>query len=565
MKCKLIRRSIFLVFLLINVSTYAVEGNSQAQPKIIGGTIAPANTYPWMTALVAETSDGIFQFCGGSLIDENWVITAAHCVEGITNPNILKVYIGGTNVGNLTTTDLIAVRNIIIHPDYNIGSFDSDNDLALLKLSEPSTQTTLPLVDSALESSINIGDSLKVMGWGDTLASFEDTLNPDELMEVDIPLRDRDQCEEYWGSSTFTENMICAGGIEEPLDSCQGDSGGPLIYADTNDENTFKLLGLVSFGLQDCANQEVPAVYTRVSRYTDIINNVINGITPNTFNLSLGFTKPNTELIKSFVLNNYSDTPEVIQSVSLDSSNGFSIISDECSGFTLIEDQQCTITVIFQNITNGIYTTDLEINTSSVVTPTINIALKAEILPPIDLTTALDITDGPDSISPIWFIVGDVKWSEVIEPGAVGGTAVKTDSIGNSQKTLLQTEVEGPLRVDFCWKTSSEESFDFLIFKMDESIIDQISGETNFESRSFDIPEGVHTLAWEFVRDETVSAGEDAAYLDKVRFSRNPSDSNNPGTCGGGGGGGGGSLPLWFALLLPLLLIGRLKSASKTQ
>ncbi len=236
-----------------------VVGSAVRQPLIVGGNPAEPGEYPWQ----ALVEPGPYT-CGGSLIDPEWVLTAAHCViDYESNPGAVVVTLGehmlSVSDGNEQQRTAIAV---IPHPDYNGRT--SDNDLALVKLNGPAnlnaTVAVVPLLTSpANDSLVEPGDLATVTGWGATWSGGD---GADILMEVAVPIVSNSQCNAIYGQ--ITANMLCAGDLTNGgIDSCQGDSGGPLVVLG---ENGWLQAGIVSFG-EGCAEPNSPGVYTRISQY----------------------------------------------------------------------------------------------------------------------------------------------------------------------------------------------------------------------------------------------------------------------------------------------------------
>ena len=202
------------------------------QPMIVGGEevdpACPNCKYPFMVSLQQGG-----HFCGGSLVREDWVITAAHCVEG--NNNGLQVKIGLHNVNGTTGAITRYVDDIIVHPQYSGWSLN--NDYALIHLTQPSSFEPIQLVTS--DSHDNEPVMSTTMGWGATSSGGGSS---NVLLEVDVPIDD--SCGNI--GNEVTNNMICAGDSNGGEDSCQGDSGGPLIM--TNGDGEYELIGIVSWG-----------------------------------------------------------------------------------------------------------------------------------------------------------------------------------------------------------------------------------------------------------------------------------------------------------------------------
>ncbi|MDJ0896573.1 MAG: serine protease [Alphaproteobacteria bacterium] len=264
--------------------TRVSQGAAAPEPgttqKIVGGISAPAGKFPFQTALVfANTpvgSEHFGQFCGGSLIAQNWVLTAAHCVPN-TSPNEVDVFIGSTVLpsgGSGSTTESgvrSSVDAIIVHDDYDPAT--SDNDIALLHITGPIPSDLRTVLTATPEHdeqfAFPLGDAL-VIGWGATQQGGNTT---PQLMRVWVDIQDSKLCQANYQdvlpSAQITDNMLCAGLPEGGQDSCQGDSGGflgaPLGHGQ------YVQLGVVSWGV-GCAQPKLFGVYTRVSNYADWIS-----------------------------------------------------------------------------------------------------------------------------------------------------------------------------------------------------------------------------------------------------------------------------------------------------
>ena len=225
--------------------------NTSLNRLIVGGEevdpACPNCKYEFMVSL----RYGGGHWCGGSLVREDWVITAAHCVEGVSENN-LQVKIGLHNVNSTSGAITRNVDDIIVHPQYSGWSLN--NDYALLRLSSP--VTTFEPIQLATDDSHDEEPIMSTtMGWG---ATSSGGWSSTYLMEVDVPIDD--SCGNY-SNSEITNNMVCAGDNNGGEDSCQGDSGGPLIM--TNDEGEYELIGVVSWGY-GWADAGYPGVYSRI-------------------------------------------------------------------------------------------------------------------------------------------------------------------------------------------------------------------------------------------------------------------------------------------------------------
>lgn len=242
--------------------TYAFQSFAitQVHEKIVGGHPAAKNELTFQVSLQSESGS---HFCGGSLIKKNWVLTAAHCVQG-SSP--IKVIAGLHDRDDKTGTESFSTLKIIPHPQFNATTFDYD--YALIQLSQDSTFRTIDL--NKIEPNIPESTEKELVwtsGWG--LASDGDYDLPKILQEVQLPLVTKKDCNAATAyNGRISDHMLCAGLVGGGKDSCQGDSGGPLFTRQASGD--FTLLGVVSWG-EGCARPNKFGVYSKVNPMVDWI------------------------------------------------------------------------------------------------------------------------------------------------------------------------------------------------------------------------------------------------------------------------------------------------------
>ncbi|XP_064120865.1 anionic trypsin-like [Macrobrachium nipponense] len=237
-----------------------------AQSRIVGGIESESMQWPWIVSVRFAWGQ---HFCGGFLVTESHVITAAHCVSYFSNlPQHLRIAAGTTKAEEEVI--VATVKAINIHPSFgNTSAFDSD--VAVLELAQPFKFDLLVAPVCLPKKDASVGQPVVAVGWGKT-SEEEESFSP-VLNHVEIKVLEMEKCSSSY-ENLFNENMICAGSLERSLDSCLGDSGGPLLAVGS--DGSWQALAVISFG-KGCGNPNFPGVYTNLYRFTDWLHEVFLG------------------------------------------------------------------------------------------------------------------------------------------------------------------------------------------------------------------------------------------------------------------------------------------------
>uniref|UniRef100_I3J1A8 pancreatic elastase II n=1 Tax=Oreochromis niloticus TaxID=8128 RepID=I3J1A8_ORENI len=238
--------------------------------RVVGGEDVRAHSWPWQISLQYKSGNSFYHTCGGTLISNEWVLTAAHCIG---SSYTYRVYLGKHSLDTANESGSIAISPsvIVVHPNWD--SYNIRNDIALIKLSSP-VQNTNAISPACLPTSgetLANGAPCYVTGWGRLWTGGPIA---DILQQALLPVVDYSTCSrsDWWGN-LVTTNMICAGG-DGVVSSCNGDSGGPLNCQ--NPDGSWDVHGIVSFGSSaGCNYYKKPSVFTKVSAYISWINNVM--------------------------------------------------------------------------------------------------------------------------------------------------------------------------------------------------------------------------------------------------------------------------------------------------
>ena len=524
-------------------------------PRIVGGE-ASSQTYSWMVSL--QTLDGQ-HFCGGSLISNHWVVTAAHCTSGFSAEQI-KVVVGIQNLNQPSEGETLNVRTIYNHGEYYIPD-ELDNDIALLRLDSDSVYSPIATISESDFALVSEGELLTAIGWG-ALQNLDPDLSDDELaalfpnalQEVELPLVSPSVCRDvYFGLFRQSDQPLCAGFEDGGKDSCQGDSGGPLIIYR---EGAPVLVGVVSWGV-GCGDQGYYGVYTNVSQYTKWLStHLSDSIIDAEIELEqdeflIGFGKNTIQLL---TFTNNGESSVTIEQIALQTGKEFLTIGDvSCLNQQLTSGESCQllayVNVSLEDLEEGQFVIIPRIAFSA--SSTVTFDLKLFVLPPLELPFM-------DNLEIDWFSMGNNYW---INPENT--CQLRSGETGHGEYSVLLAYFDGTQAPKFDIEVDSQYLSDGLLIFMDEVFTGfgySGSGSDQVNLNGQVLEDRDHRIMFLYNKDANGSVGEDKAAITAVEFkgvlvsddcSLNGQSRSNLFGSGGGGGGGGAA----FYILFPLMLL----------
>lgn len=249
-----------------------VSGHPPApQSRIVGGEEASPDAAPFIVSLQWDTVQRRHHFCAAAILNEEYLLTAAHCIQALPQDSVIKAVAGKTNLfaAEDEHQQTRFIEHYTIHQNFSGGI--SGDDLALLRVSEAFEWThSVQPIRLPRTKAVPTGKAT-VFGWGSTSEDFMPEF-PDTLQLAQTIIVPYEQCEEVLGGEGATPLLpsnLCTGHEEGGISACNGDSGGPLVKTDEEGVNT--LVGIVSWGFYPCGGPRSPSIYANVASYMDWI------------------------------------------------------------------------------------------------------------------------------------------------------------------------------------------------------------------------------------------------------------------------------------------------------
>uniref|UniRef100_A0A1B0GLS4 Peptidase S1 domain-containing protein n=1 Tax=Lutzomyia longipalpis TaxID=7200 RepID=A0A1B0GLS4_LUTLO len=240
---------------------------ASAKPRVVGGEEAKPHEFPYMISLQWLDNPEQKHFCGGSILNENWILTAGHCIKAFSNVTGMTEIVAGAHLISQPSQyeQRRKPKSIIVHESYDMANSPGPYDLALIEVDEPFVfneyvgSLSLPADEPFYPTG-----SLTITGWGST-STDEIPEYSDKLLKADVDMVTLEMCYRMYANGPLHDTNLCAG--DRYKVPCNCDSGGPLV--DIDSAGKVVVYGVVSWSYQPCGVPGKTAVFVNVSYFVN--------------------------------------------------------------------------------------------------------------------------------------------------------------------------------------------------------------------------------------------------------------------------------------------------------